>query len=127
MGIPGQTVSAGTILYTLASDEPQYVVGYVRQNQRLAPSVGMPVAVRSRLDNKLVATSIIDRVGPQFELVPVHQLIDQTQKVQEFGLPVRIPVPRSMNLRPGELVDLRFITGGEPPADGKDTLLAEQG
>ncbi len=126
-GYPGQTVSAGTILYTLASDEAQYIVGHVRQNQRMAPAVGMPVAIRSRLDSTLVANSIVDRVGPQVELVPVHQLIDQTQKVQEFGLPVRIPVPRSMNLRPGELVDLRFILSGEQPADGTDTLLAEQG
>jgi multidrug resistance efflux pump len=126
-GFPGQTVSAGTILYTLASDEPQYIVGYVRQNQRLAPTVGMQVAIRSRLDNTMFATSIIDRVGPQIEWVPVHQLIDQTQKVQEFGLPVRIPVPRSMNLRPGELVDLRFIINGQAPTAGQDTLLAEQG
>ena len=126
-GYPGQTVSAGTILYTLASDDAQYIVSYLRQNQRLAPSVGMQVSIRSRLDNTLVANSAIDRIGPQVELVPLHQLIDQTQKVQEFGLPVRIPVPPSMNLRPGELVDLRFITNDQPQVVGQDALLAEQG
>jgi multidrug resistance efflux pump len=126
-GYPGQSVSAGTILYTLASDDAQYIVSYVRQNQRLQPAVGMPVTIRSRLDTTAAANSAIDRIGPQVELVPAHQLRDQSQKVLEWGLPVRIPVPRSLNLRPGELVDLRFITNGQPPAAGQDTLLAEQG
>ena len=106
LAMPGQQVKAGTVLFTIAADEPEYIVSYVRPTQRLQPEVGMTVAVRPRR-GKEIAHAAVERVGPQVELVPSHQ--NRDQKVMEWGLPVRIQVPRSLQLRPGELVDLRFL------------------
>ncbi|MEX2141193.1 MAG: hypothetical protein WD894_18150 [Pirellulales bacterium] len=115
--MPGQQVRAGTVLFTVAAEEPEYIVSYVRPTQRLQPEVGMTVAVRPRHGNQ-IAHATIDRVGPQVELVPSHQVRDQ--RVTEWGLPVRIQVPRVLQLRPGELVDLKFLpTGQLPPPDGQ--------
>jgi multidrug resistance efflux pump len=113
--MPGQQVRAGTVLFTVAAEEPEYIVSYVRPTQRLQPQVGMTVAVRPRRGNQ-VAHATIDRVGPQVELVPSHQVRDQ--RVMEWGLPVRIQVPRVLQLRPGELVDLKFLPPTQlPPPD----------
>lgn len=122
LAMPGQQVKAGTVLFTIAADEPEYIVSYVRPTQRLLPEVGMTVAVRPR-HGKQIAHAAVERVGPQVELVPSHQIRDQ--KVMEWGLPVRIQVPRSLQLRPGELVDLKFlpVQAGQPA----DERVADRG
>jgi multidrug resistance efflux pump len=109
---PGRQVRAGTVLFTVAADEPEYIVSYVRPTQRLRPEVDMRVAIRPRNRNQ-VAYTRIETVGPQVELVPAHQLRDQ--KLMEWGLPVRIAVPPALNLQPGEIVDLKFFPASEPP------------
>jgi multidrug resistance efflux pump len=108
---PGHQVRAGTVLFTVAADEPEYIVSYVRPTQRLRPEVDMRVAIRPRNTNQ-VAYTRIETVGPQVELVPAHQLRDQ--KLMEWGLPVRIAVPPALNLQPGEIVDLKFFPASEP-------------
>ena len=90
LAMPGQQVKAGTVLFTIAAHEPEYIVSYVRPTQRLLPEVGMTVAVRPR-HGKQIAHATVERVGPQVELVPPHQIRDQP--VMEWGLPVRIQVP----------------------------------
>ena len=121
--MPGQQVKAGTVLFTIAADEPEYIVSYVRPTQRLQPEVGMTVAVRPRYGGQ-VAHAAVERVGPQVELVPSHQIRDQ--RVMEWGLPVRIQVPQSLQLRPGELVDLKFLP--TPQADEPaDERVADRG
>lgn len=105
-GWPGQQVRAGDPIFTVAADEGRYIVSYVRQEQRIRPAVGMPVAVRIRGSRTAPVKSLVERVGPQVELVPPHQLRDP--KLQEWGQPVCIQVPRQLYLRPGELIDVTF-------------------
>jgi multidrug resistance efflux pump len=105
---PGQRVRAGDPIVTLAADHGRYIVSYVRQEQRLQPRPGMHVAVRLRLPGARPAEAVVDRVGPQVELVPEHQRRDPA--VLEWGQPVRIVPPREFPLRPGELVDVTFPT-----------------
>jgi multidrug resistance efflux pump len=116
VAVPGEQVRAGTVLFTIAAEEPEYIVSYVRPTQRLRPEVGMTVAIRPRHGNQ-IAHAAVDRVGPQVELVPSHQVRDQ--RVSEWGLPVRIQAPRSLQLRPGELVDLKFLPTpqSQPPSN----------
>jgi len=113
--MPGQQIRRGTVVFTVAADQPEYIVSYIRPSQRLRPEVGMTVAVRPRNTNR-VAHAKVDRVGPQVELVPPHQLRDQ--KLMEWALPVRIAVPDSLDLRPGELVDLKFLPASQPAPSG---------
>jgi multidrug resistance efflux pump len=103
---PGQQVRRGTVVFTIAADQPAFIVSYVRAHQRLRPEVGMQVNVRPRNSQQFAITDI-EHVGPQVELIPPQQLRDQ--KILEWGLPVRIRIPEALLLRPGELVDLKFI------------------
>lgn len=111
---PGQTVVAGTPILTIAATQGQYIVSYVRQEQRVVPVVGLAVDVRARSLPRQSSRSQIEEVGPQVEPVPLHQLRDP--KVPEWGLPVRIAIPAGLQLRPGELVDVAIKTGSSGPA-----------
>lgn len=103
---PGQPLTAGTPIITLASDRGRYVVGYIRDDQRFRPAVGEKVSIRTRTQQPLIYESTVDRVGSQVELVVVHQL--RNPQYPEWGIPVRIAMPPAAELRPGELVDIRF-------------------
>jgi len=105
---PGQAVKAGEWIMTISANQNQYVVCYLRQEQRIQPKVGMPVEVHVRSIPVNVIPARVDRVGGQVEAVPPHQLRDP--KTVEWGLPVRIVLPTGAILRPGELVDVTFKT-----------------
>lgn len=118
---PGQTVGAADVIMTIASDDAQFVVSYVRQWQNVRPKIGMPVELRMRAPGSRPVVAKVDRVGAQYELLapPHHQLTDPTRP--EWGLPVRIVVPQQtptgwvpsnlgrLGLRPGELIDVTFL------------------
>jgi multidrug resistance efflux pump len=106
---PGQNVRMGDPIVTLAADHGRYIVSYVRQAQRLRPTVGTPVDIRPRLPGAKPVTAVVGRVGPQMELIPPHQRRDPA--VLEWGLPVRIDLPAGLAVKPGELVDVRFKQG----------------
>ncbi len=109
---PGQQVRRGTVVFTVASHEADYIVSYVRPNQRFQPAKGMQVAARSRTNTSLTVSATVSNIGPQLEPIPAQQLRDI--KRPEWGLPVLISIPSSLGLRPGELVDLKFL----PPDRG---------
>lgn len=111
---PGQNVRAGTPILTIAATQGQYIVSFMRQEQRVVPAVGMTVDVRVRSMPRTSSRSMIQEIGPQVEPLPAHHLRDP--KVPEWGLPVRIAIPAGMVLRPGELVDVAIKTGTSGPA-----------
>ncbi len=106
--IPGQVVRAGDPIVTIASEEGRYIVTYVRQDQGLRPIENLTVELRPRNQNIKSTDSFIQRVGPQVESVPSHQLRDPMRP--EWGVPVLIAMPDSLRpvLRPGELVGIRY-------------------
>lgn len=103
---PGQSVRAGDPVVTIAADQGRYIVGYVPQENRFRPEVGMAVEVRSRLPGIPPREGVVDQVGPQVEPIPVHQR--RSAQVMEWGQPVRILLPEGLEARPGELLDIRF-------------------
>jgi len=105
----GQNVLAGDPVVQIASPETQYILAYVRQETGVRPTVGMTVEVAVRRLPRLSALAKVEEVGPQFEPVPPRQLRDPN--TPEWGLPVRISVPKSLDLVPGELVDVTFRPG----------------
>ncbi len=104
---PGETVRTGDPILTLAAGSGRYIVSYVRQDYRFTPRVGMPVEIRS-LHAPICSPlpAIVERVGPQLEMVPQHQCRDP--RIPEWGLPVRIALPQGCPSRPGELVEVNF-------------------
>lgn len=109
---PGQSVRAGDPVVTIAADQGRYIVGFVPQDNRFRPEVGMTVEVRSRLPGVPPREGVVDQVGPQVELIPIHQR--RSPQVMEWGQPVRILMPEGLEARPGELLDLGF----RPPDRG---------
>lgn len=103
---PGQSIQPGQAIVTIAADHGRYIVGYVRQAQRIRPEVGMRVDIRGKIHGSVLEVSEIERVGPQVEPVPEHQLMDPGRP--EWGWPVRITLPPQSNYSPGELVDITY-------------------
>ncbi len=103
---PGRNVRAGDPVATIAADQGRYIISYVRQEQRIHPTVGMPVAVRVHGAGGRMLPSTVERVGPQYEVIPPRQC--RGPDAAEWGLPVRIVIPKTLDIRPGELVDVTF-------------------
>ena len=103
---PGQSVTAGQPILTIAGTETECILIYVREGQRIRPVAGMSVSVQARTIPRDTGWAKVEQVGSQVEPVPPHQLRDP--KVPEWGVPVRIPVPPGLVLKPGELVDVAF-------------------
>jgi multidrug resistance efflux pump len=102
---PGQAVTAGQAIMTIASEKGDFIVTYVRQSQYIQPTAGMTVNVHLRSAPRTLRSHITS-VGPQVEKVPPEHLRDP--RMLEWGLPVHIAIPPDTKLRPGELVDLFF-------------------
>ena len=103
---PGQAVKIGDPIMTIAGNEGKFIVSYIRQSRNLRPEPNMAVFIRPRRIPRQAVVSEIEEVGSQFEAVPPHQLRAQT--IMEWGMPVRIRIPEGLDLRPGELVDVRL-------------------
>jgi multidrug resistance efflux pump len=103
---PGQGVQAGDLILTIAAEQGRYIVSYVPQEFGPRAKVGMGVEVRTRATGSRPRESVVERIGPQVEPIPVHQR--RNPQVQEWGLPVRVLLPDGLDVRPGELVDVTF-------------------
>lgn len=110
---PGQSVSVGERLFTIAGDRGLTITTYVRSDQRIRPEPGMAVDVRDQSDANRTFRSSVERIGPQYEAVPAGQRRDQ--KAEEWGLPVVISVPPSANFKPGELVYIGWLPAQADP------------
>lgn len=108
---PGEAVTIGRPIMTIAADKSTCIVGYLREDQigeRLEP--GALVQVRTRTRPAGDYRSRVLRVGAQVELLPWRHW--RNPQVAEWGLPVQIAMPDNVRLVPGQLVDL-FITPAE--------------
>jgi pyruvate/2-oxoglutarate dehydrogenase complex dihydrolipoamide acyltransferase (E2) component len=103
---PGQLVPPGGLIATIAADHGQHIVGYLPEGTTVVPKVGMKVTMRARVPRSPRISSEIEEVGGQIESIPSHQRALAT--TPQWGLPVRIKLPREGNLPPGTLVDIVF-------------------
>ncbi len=103
---PNENVRAGDPILTLAAEKSRYIISFVRRDQRFTPKVGMAVEVRGRVPLGDPMRSVVERVGPQIEAIPVNMCRDP--KIPEWGLPVRILLPAGLVNQPGELFEITF-------------------
>jgi multidrug resistance efflux pump len=104
----GEYVSQGEAVVTIRSSRAEHIVAYIRQPLPIEPAVGMAVEVRSRNAGKTVGLGNILSIGSQMEpLTPVYQrpFFD----AYESGLPILVSLPPELDVRPGELVDLKLV------------------
>jgi multidrug resistance efflux pump len=102
----GEYVTTGNQIMQIESNEPAYIVGYVRQPITIEPYTGMQVEVRTRKPGRNFFVSTIEQVGGHIRLID-----DQLQRpgaIFESGLPVKISVNHidDNRLYPGEMVDI---------------------
>lgn len=103
---PGQTIRAGDPIMTIAADNARYIVSYIRQEQIIRPQPGATVLVKAREPKAETLASTVEQIGPQVELIPLHQR--RNLQLPEWGIPIRIAMPKNLAIKPGELVDVSF-------------------
>lgn len=108
----GATVAAAAPIVTIASPEVNRIIGFIGLPLRIEPQVGMEVEIRSRGQRRVVGRSRITYVGPRIELFNAPMRLRTMEAAQERGLPIAMPPPPHMGLRPGELVDLNLVLDG---------------
>ncbi len=113
--LTGSTVGAAAPIVTIASPQVDRIIGFIGLPLRLEPQVGMEVEIRSRGHNRVVGRSRIDYVGPRIQLFNAPMRLRTMEAAQERGLPIALPPPPNLHLRPGELVDLHLIVDSRRP------------
>jgi hypothetical protein len=73
------------------------------------PKLGGRVEVRTRGPRRQIGMAHIVEVGTQFETLPPALQMPVRLANSELGLALSISVPSSLQIRPGELVDLRLV------------------
>lgn len=117
----GEFVPAGEALVTVSATRADNVVAYLRQPYRFDPQVGMVAQVTTRNFQRLAFTSHIASVGAQVEVLTNALALMRPGMLVDAALPVIVPVPPGVNIRPGEVVDIILA---EPPT--KSALPMEQ-
>ena len=94
---PGQRVVAGDPIVTISGSDMNYVLSYVRDNNRTQLRPGMEVHLRLRQPGSPNFPTTVEEVGPHVESVPAHQLRDQT--MVEWATPIKIRIPPELRKR----------------------------
>jgi multidrug resistance efflux pump len=110
---PGQQVKIGEPILTIASTDGQFILSYLQQGRNITPEPNMQVEIHRRQVPRQTFSGRVVSVGAQVEMVATQLTRMRDTNLLEWGLPVQIELPPTADLRPGELVDLRFkSTGG---------------
>lgn len=105
---PGQSVRQGDPIVTIAARHGRYVIGYLRQHEGRQTQPRDLVEVRAQSLAASAWTSEVEEIGPQYEAIPPRLLRDP--RLPEWGLPIRIAITEPMTVRPGELLNLAFVS-----------------
>jgi len=104
---PLEQVVEGDPLVTVQSPRSGYVVGYLRQPYPFDPAVGQRVRVTTRERRPREFASAISQVGAQLEIITNALAYVRQGALVDAGLPIIVPIPDGVHVRPGEMVDLR--------------------
>jgi multidrug resistance efflux pump len=121
----GEEVLAGERLVTLTSKHTDRIVAFVPRNSPVNPRIGMKVEVSTRKLRRQRCLAQIIGVGPHLEGVTNAMILPpasvQPVLILSVGRPISVSLPPSLNLLPGELVDLHVISssGGRSNGNGR--------
>jgi HlyD family secretion protein len=105
----GEAVTVGEPIVGIAPFNAVRIIGYLRPPVLEEPKMGARVEVRTRGPRRQVGAAHIIEVGTQFEPLPAALQLPVKLANTELGLPLSISVPPTLNIRPGELVDLTLV------------------
>jgi len=107
--LSGEFVDQGEPILRIHAPQPDYIVGYIRHPLFIQPEPGMEVLVRKQGRDRHEAIMEIESVGVQMETVEEFTSLFPEQPFETIGLPVRIALNHELDLRPGEVVDMRLM------------------
>lgn len=102
----GEFVARRGQILKIESEEPKYIIGYVRQPFNVKPEPGMKVEVRTRNPGRSYFNSYIVKIGGQISYMDPQ--LSRPGINFESGLPVQIAIRNvgDIKLYPGEIVDV---------------------
>jgi multidrug resistance efflux pump len=109
----GEFVPEGELLLTIDSVRAEKIVAYLRQPYRFDPEVGMKVRVTTRTFQRQAFVSHILQVGAQMEVLTNALAIFRPGSQVDAALPLFVPVPQDITIRPGEIVDVIITNSDE--------------
>lgn len=104
--VTGQQVRRGDSILTITSPRPSYILCHLPYQWRQPPPAGAEVAIREKRRGVPWVKTTIAAVGPAVEPAPEYPGLDAT--IPSRGIPLRIALPKGLDLTPGALVDVRF-------------------
>lgn len=106
----GEHVVEGEPILVVNSLWSERIVGYLRQPYPVDPEPGLPVEVTTRDRQRREFVSEIIKVGAQVEIITNALAYLQPGALVDAGLPIVVALPDNIQIRPGELVDLRVLS-----------------
>jgi multidrug resistance efflux pump len=108
--VAGERVIPGLPILVVSAEKSDRIIAWVRQPITTRPQVGDIVEVRRmRLGEKPFEATVV-RVGKQLEEInPTATTLNQTIARAEFGLPLIVQAANTLDLIPGEALQLRVI------------------
>ncbi len=113
----GEQVLAGEALVTITSKHTDRIVAFVPRNSPVIPRIGMKIEVSTRKLHRERCVAQIIGVGPHLEGVTNAMILPpasvQPVLIPSVGRPISVSLPPSLNLLPGELVDLHVLASSD--------------
>lgn len=101
-------VRAGEPLLTINSDRSDRIIAYLKQPMPFEPQVGMQMEVVTRNRKPVRFLTEISQVGARVEVITNAIAYLQPGAIVDAGLPLVLPVPPDVQIRPGEVVDVEW-------------------
>lgn len=109
----GDFVGKGEPLLTVYSQRSDRVIVYLRQPYQTEPQIGLKVKVMTKSYERQQFITEISEVGAQLESITNSLAIIKPGALVDVGLPIVINVPEGVSIRPGETVDVTFLSRRE--------------
>jgi multidrug resistance efflux pump len=103
----GQSVVPGEPILMISEGRVSQIVAYLGEVESEV-RVDTPVLVSSRLGGDGAAESVVTNVSPSIEMLP--QRLWRDPRFPDYGRPVMIATVPGLELIPGEVVDIRFLS-----------------
>jgi len=111
----GEHVVLGEPLFRISPERSDRIVGYMRQPYLFALAPGLKVDIITRERPRRILASEIAEVGAGVVVITNSLAIVRPNVLLDSGLPFVVRLPADVNLRPGEVVDLRVYEDSAPP------------
>jgi len=104
---PGEAVTAGVPILTIALARPAEVIGYAQQGQIGLVRENMEVEIAKASDPLQVVKSRVTFVGPAVEQMPMQ--LWRNPNMPQYGRPFKVQLPPNLPVIPGEVVGIRGL------------------